>query len=226
MSSSNGALESSVSQARGASVEMSMAVVIFLLSALPLLALQTDGKQAKSGQGPTSGATVVTVDAPVQELLGGYLRWSQQHPEAIPEARPLIPRPAQGGAQSQPGEGAGTGTEIHVLRMPSVDLYSASGVSLYYGSKSKENAAFIRAFPDSIRQAKADHVRPTFKEAIEMVDELKPYEAALLARKGCTVFAVAFPGFGESEEQDEAVRELKHRADKLGIGVVEVRLHK
>lgn len=111
------------------------------------------------------------------------------------------------------------------MRTPSVDLYSPSGVPLYYGTDPKANVAFIRALPRSIPHTTSLPSRPTLKETIEMLDELKPDEAALLAGKEYTVFALTFRGPRDSKEQDEAVQELKKRARRIGINVIDVRLH-
>jgi len=199
-----------------------------LLFALPLFAMQAGPGQKKSNTSPTGAGAVVTVDVPLQEFLNGALVWLAHHPEAIPKARPLIPAPSQGGLHS--GHEDAPGPAPMTIKMPSLDLYSPAGVSIYHSEDQQKNPAFIRALPGSIQQAKdakTDEIRPTLQEAIEMLAELKPYEAAIMARKQVTIFALTYPAdTARCGAQDQAIQQLKERAQRIGIRVIEVRLHK
>jgi hypothetical protein len=143
-----------------------------------------------------------TVDASATELLDAYLQWMDHHPEAVPKGNTLK------------------------LDMPAIDLYSPTGVSLYYGVDSMKNAAFLRNLPQGIKSAKTDAIRPSLKEAIEMFPALKAQESTLLADKRYTIFAVSYPNWEICKEQNEAVAKLRERAAQAKIRIIEVRLHK
>lgn len=186
------------------------------LSALLLFfAVQPAAAQAKLHTRLTSAPTVVTVKAPIQQFLEGFVHWLHQHPAAAH----LAQSPA-----------SGPPTHIGMVMLPSVDLYSPAGVSIYYTSGSKENLKFIHALPGSIRQVereKKQKVRPTLKEAMEMIPELKPYEAAVLAKKEYAVLALTFvPPSPQCKAQDAVIRHFERRARGIGVRVIEVRLHK
>jgi hypothetical protein len=191
------------------------------------LVVQLKAVQAESDKRPTATATVLTVEAPLQELMQGYLGWMHRHPEATHQTQPLIPAPAQG-LPNRDSEAASEVVPL-LIRMPSIDLYAPSGVSLYHGTDSEKNAAFIRALPRGIPQgntATTDEVRPTLQEAMEMLVELKPYETTPLAQKGYTVFALTYPDTARCKPQNEAIQELESRAQRIGIRVIEIRLRK
>ncbi|MGH9897695.1 MAG: hypothetical protein ACRD4L_02435 [Pyrinomonadaceae bacterium] len=110
--------------------------------------------------------------------------------------------------------------------MPNMDLYSPSGISIYYGEDSATNAAFLRTLPQAISSTKkTDVARPSLKEAIEMFPALKAQEGALLADKRYTVFAVTYPDWDHCKDQNEAVAKLRKRAGQLKIRIIEVRIH-
>ena len=200
---------------------------VLLLSVLLPLAVQLKAVQAESHKRPTATATVVTVEAPVQELMQGYLRWMHHHPEATPKARSLIPAPSQG--LSNRDSEATPGVVPLQIRMPSIDLYSPSGASLYHGTDAEKNAAFLRALPRGIPQenmAKTNEVRPTLQETMQMLTELQTYEAAPPAKKEYTVFALTYSDSERCKAQNEAIHQLKSRARRIGIRVIEVRLRK
>jgi hypothetical protein len=143
-----------------------------------------------------------TVSSPAEELSEGYLKWAVNHPRSVEaEAR------------------------IRIL-MPTLDLYSPSGVSLYHGEDSLANAAFIRTLPKGIGNAKPATSRPSLKEAIEMFSELKAKEDALLADKSYTIFAITYPDWDRCMDQNAAVAELRGSKGRANIRVIEVRLHK
>jgi hypothetical protein len=196
---------------------------VFLLAVLLPLAVQLNAVQAESDKRPT--ATVLTLESTLQELMQGYLRWMHRHPEATHQTQPLIPAPAQG-LPNHDSE-AGPGVVPLQIRMPSIDLYAPSGVSLYHGTDSEKNAAFLRALPRGIPQrntATTDEVRPTLQEATEMFAGLKPYEAAPSVQKGYTVFALTYPDKDRCKPQNDAIQELESRAQRIGIRVIEIRL--
>jgi hypothetical protein len=145
---------------------------------------------------------VDTIKVSVEDLSNGYFQWLDKHPEAIPAGQKLT------------------------LLMPTIDLYSPAGDSIYFGADSASNAAFLGTLPQGIRDAKTTVVRPSLREAIGMFPEFKAQEDALLADKRYTVFAVTYPDWDHCKEQNEAVAKLRARAAQTSIRILEVRLHK
>lgn len=197
---------------------------IVLLFALSLL--QTGAARPKPVRHFARPAGVVAVDAPLHEILNGYVKWLKHHPEAIPHAQPLIPKTP--GLDASPSQDVASPL---VIRIPSVALYSPSGISVYYDTNSDKNAAFLRALPSGTgdaRQANTGAAEVTLREAIEMFAELKPYEGALLAEKRYTILALTCAdnaGWGtRCKNQNEVIDQLV-RVNRLGIGVIHVRVH-
>lgn len=139
--------------------------------------------------------------ASLDDLFNGYDHWRMQHPNAIPHDKPFR------------------------LDVPFLDVYSESGASVYHGADSRQNAEFLDALPKAINGAKTNDPRPSLKEAVEMFPDFKAQENSILAGKGYTVFAVTYPNWDRCKAQNEAVQKLRERAAKLGIRVLEVRLH-
>ena len=144
----------------------------------------------------------VSVDGSVEDLARGYLQWMKNHPEAVP------------------------GVERLKLEMPTIDLYSPSGTSIYYGADSARNGAFLNTLPQGIHDAKTTVARPSLKEAIEMFPAFKTQEEGLLADHRYTIFAVTYPDWDKCKEQNDAVARLRVRAAQSNMRILEVRLHK
>jgi hypothetical protein len=142
------------------------------------------------------------IEASVQELTAGFLKWEQHYPGATTPGKPMM------------------------IAIPSIDLYSPSGVSLYHGGDSEKNASFIRDLPGNIPHAKTEEVRPSFQEALEMFDALKSQKALSPAGHQYTVFALTYAGADFCKAQNDAIQQLRSRAGQIGIRILEVRLHK
>jgi hypothetical protein len=127
--------------------------------------------RSQTQKGATKSAITI-VDARFQELAQGYMQWRHRHPEATRQAPQEIPDPRQDVPRRDPASDSQPPPLI--VRMPSIDLYSPSGFSVYHGAVSKENAAFIIALPRDIPRGDATtphEVRPTLQEAVEMFPE-------------------------------------------------------
>jgi hypothetical protein len=198
---------------------------VVLLSILLPLAVQPIAVQAGLDERPT--AAVVTIEASQDEVLRGYLQWLHRHPEVMRHVQPLIPV-SPPGLSSHESEAAHA-VEPLLIGTPSIDLYSPLGISIYHGTDSDKNAAFIRALPRSIQQGSAtkiSEVRPTLQEAMEMFAELEPYVGPSLGKTEYTIFALTYADRPYCKTQNEAVEQLKTRARGIGIRVIEVRLSK
>jgi hypothetical protein len=174
-----------------------------------------------------SANAVITVQGSQDELLDGYLQWVHQHPEVMHGAEAIIPSARQ--ESPMPSAQSTRAVEPLVVGTPSIDLYSPAGISLYHGSNSDKNAAFIRALPRGVGQgspAKTSEIRPTLQEAMEMFAELRPYSATPPEKNEVTVFALTFPDKAFCKAQNDAIALLKTRARRIGIRVIEVRLRK
>jgi len=176
------------------------------LGVLACLALACPGCSSRTGAQEASGRVgqdVYSVHASVDEVSLGYIRWAALRSKNK-RAKVML-----------------------TLPMPSIDLYSPDGLSLYHGANSDENAAFIRALPRSIPHSSTAGTRPTLKEAVAMFTELKPYEAKILRRRGYTLFALSYKGADFCRAQNDAIASLeKARAARVGIAVVQVWLHR
>jgi hypothetical protein len=195
-----------------------------VLSFVISLALSAKPAQTKPNGRAATSTRVITVDVPISEAGNAFLAWLQLHPEAAPQPKPIIPAPSQGlqGPQKE------SGSKPLMIQTPSIDLYSPSGVSLYHGTDSEKNAAFIRDLPRSIREVKrpeTNDIRPTLKEIVEMFAELKPYEADILAGKQDTIFALTLFDTARCKAQNDAMQELRRQPSEVGVRIVEVRLH-
>jgi len=164
----------------------------------------------------------ITIEAPLQELLQGYLRWTGGRSAPSHQTQTLILDPSKEGFGHSPE----AGVDPFLIKMPSIDLYSPSGVSLHHGTDSEKNAAFIRALPQSIPRndnAKTAEVRPTLREATDMLTEFKAY-GEQLGRGRYTLFALTYSDAPRCRAQNEAVQQLASRAHRLNIRVIEVRI--
>lgn len=115
-----------------------------------------------------------------------------------------------------------------MLRMPYLELYSPSGISLYRGTNAEQNAAFLRELPHGMptkSTTDSEELRPTFQEYMNMNPKLKPYFPRILAKKEATIFAVTFPDKPFCKAQNEAMQQFKSRANSINVRVIEVRLH-
>jgi hypothetical protein len=128
-----------------------------------------------------------------------YLHWLRHHPEA-------------------------KSGRTFKLKMPTLDIYSANGSSVYFGDESDKNAAFIRDLPGNLSQSKNSVVRPTVAEGMEMFPELKAKVTALGVGTRYTVFSLSYAVGSLGKEQNEALSELRKKSQRLGIRVIEVRI--
>jgi hypothetical protein len=204
--------------------------IVLASTLLVLLASQSRASQTNMPQRATSSTVVITIQAPLMELLTGLLPWAIQHPGALPQHqdRPIIPA-ASGQFPSQQSQSSSGGT-AYAVQVPYIDLYSSSGTSIYYGDQPTQNAAFIDALPASIHQAELQKTRPTrpsLKEVVQMLSELKPYEASILSGKKYILFSVTGPTTeAKNKTQVAAIEQLEKRAQKVGIRIIEVQVHK
>jgi len=148
--------------------------------------------------GQANNQTSIT-SMPYDNFVRAYLQWFGHHPEAV------------------------GGQKLIRMDMPAIDLYSPTGELLYHGTDSSENAAFLKSLLKEIPGKKSNDVRPSLKEAIEMLPDFKKHEDELLSDKRYTVFAVTYPNDAECKRQNEAVAQLR-TSGQSKIRVLEVRL--
>lgn len=223
--------------------KLRVALVFILLPSV----VQPNAAQTQAELSRHKVVSVISVKASVQELFQGYHQWMVRHPQAVPQAPKPVPlqgfpvgssqtssqfpsvNPESLQGIAKPDSERSNDRPPLLIRTPSVDLYSPSGVSLYHGTKSEENAAFIRALPLGIQEGKTkktNEIRPTLQEAMGMFPEFDPYKSMPTGKNLSTVFVLAFPDLVDCKAQDGAIQELKSRAHGLGIRVIEVRIHR
>lgn len=165
-------------------------------------------------------ATVITIQSPLSTMFEGYLNWLHHHPQAGTSAS------ADGQDLSKGTPSTAAGTSLRVS-MPSIDLYSPSGVSLYHGTNSEKNATFIRGLlpggPPRHMNPPSEP-RPTLQEALAIFPQFRPYETSVLANRMYTVFAMTYPNQSKYKEQNDAIEQLRGRARELHIRVIEVQV--
>jgi hypothetical protein len=167
------------------------------------IAAQSGLVQAQTTSHQQNPPAVLTVKAPIRNLLEGYHSWTHRQ------------------------LGSAAPNEIKTI-MPFIDVYSPSGVSIYHGEGSAKNAAFIQALPGNIPHGKvvANAARPTLQEAINMFPELATYKIKPDPENIYTIFAVTFPDCDPCKPQNDAMDQLKARAQNAGLRVIEVKILK
>jgi hypothetical protein len=172
-----------------------------IFSLLFILSFTLPPMQGLSRIEESRNIVVLTVQSGLTEMFQGYSVWGKKHP-ALDDS----------------------GTKVH---MPSIDLYSPKGESIYHGVNSEKNAEFIRTFSPSEPQKNAGkmaEVRPTLSEALAIFPEFKPYITAILAKREYTFFAMTYPDEPLTKAQNEAIQQLKSSARKFGIRILEVQV--
>ena len=111
-----------------------------------------------------------------------------------------------------------------MLKMPYLELYSPSGVSLYRGTGAEHNAEFLYKLQSYMPNTPVptNDLRPTLIEYTSMIAQLRVYQAELLSKNEPTILAVTFPDKLFCQAQNEA---MKHWEKQSRIRVVEIRLH-
>ncbi len=171
----------------------------------------------------TSNSPIIVVQSPLSEMTAGYLKWLHQHPQASNDS-------LEGSQTNTSKYQQNSGLSLRI-EMPSLDLFSTSGKSLYHGTNSEKNADFIHALRNSHvignRLTKALSV-PTLEEAIAIFPELNAYKNSVLGKKMHTLFTVTYPGTSMCKAQNDALDGFKYEAwrDGIRIIVVQVQLQK
>jgi hypothetical protein len=154
---------------------------------------------------PSCAQTNIATDAiaqmSVDEFNAGLFHWMDLHPKEFPR-----------------------GTVLNV-DYPILDLYSSKGISIYHGENSEKNAKFLRDFPESVDGSKVTSLRPTLKEAIEMVPDFRRQVGSLVSGAKYTAFVFTYVNWSQCKAQNEAIQELRKHAKESGIRILEVRLH-
>jgi hypothetical protein len=168
------------------------------------IAAQSGVVQAQTTSHQQNPPAVLTVNATLQNLYDGYHSWTHRH---LGSASPNVIK----------------------TFMPFIDVYSPSGVSIYHGEDSDKNATFIHALPSNIPHGnvvKTNAARPTLQEAIDMFPELATYKINSGPENVYTIFAVTFPDTERCKAQNDAMVQLKARAQNTALRVIEVRILK
>ena len=175
---------------------------------------------AQSANTNANSTNVVSVTGSGSELGHGYLAWTINHPGAQQESVRVV--------KAVPLSGQRT-TTISSILWPRMDIYSAAGVSIYYGSNSAQNVNIIDALPHelpTINTTSGRPTRPTLKEACSMFHALRCGGKHDSPQFDYTVFVInkTRAGFHDCEEQDAAIQRLKQRVEGTRIRIVEVRI--
>jgi hypothetical protein len=134
------------------------------------------------------------------EFEVGLFQWIGHHPDVFPR---------------------GAVVSAH---FPVLDLYAPTGLSIYHGDDSAKNAAFIQGLPKSIAGSSVNTLRPTLKEAIEMIPSFRAQKQTLLASKQYTAFVITYPDWDRCKAQNDAIAELRKHSQEIGVRILEVSL--
>lgn len=148
-------------------------------------------------------ASAISVNAPSQEWIGGYLEWTHHHPG-------VIKRDASGSPVSL------------VLEMPYLELFSPSGVRLYHGKTSEGNAAFIDSIQSQLPHLTAvadSDPRPSLQEYLDMFSELRPYRDQITQHPMYTLFSVSYNDSSMCKAQVDAIRRI---APSASLRIIEI----
>lgn len=174
---------------------------ITLLIIFVLVSFSTHG-QSSGKQTQNNNNNDFIANASVEEFATAYLDWISRQP------------------------GIGDDSKPHRMELPTLDIYSSTGVSLYFGTNSAANAAIIRKLPQELPK-QATVARPSLSEAIDMFQELKSQKEKILSGQRYTIFAVTYPNWDHCKEQNEAIAQLRERRQQMpNIRIVEVGLHR
>jgi hypothetical protein len=192
----------------------------------------------KHSRSQIKGPHIIVVRASTGHLLRGYLAWVQSHPQARPEVpKELSSKDLSGNqeftranktSRSAPALGFARPPESapFLIHTPSIDLYSPIGKSIFYSYNAVNNARFLRELPKSIDNRAyrgTGGLRPTLREAVNMMPELKKYAPTILATDGYTIFALTCTR-SHCAPQREALNQIAGHLQGTDIRVVELLL--
>jgi len=190
--------------------------------ALAVLSAASQLLLAQTQPGPHHDAAVITVQSPISEVMDGYHNLTIHHPELNKTSSG-----APSHSATMPFSNDAAEKPSLEIRMPSIDLYSPAGISLFHGTSVATNASFIRGFQPNIPLKSAQSMtefRPTLAEALAIFKELAPYAGRILARKHYTIFVMTYPNVPSYKPQDDALEVLMQHAQQMRVQVVEVQL--
>ena len=156
----------------------------------------------------TKVPAAVYVETQITSWTSGFGKWVAARPAVV-----------------QAHEASGSGP--YMLRTPFLDYFAANGDSLYSGSTLSTNVDFVRDLPKSAEAKPGNSNKapePTLADYLDMLPELQPYKAAILARKRPVALAICSYQKPECVQQNQALQEFKRRAPSLKIQVIEVKL--
>lgn len=143
----------------------------------------------------------LVVDASVNELADGYNEWQGRHPEEFKHGVPLK------------------------VDLPSVDLYTRDGRSVFHGTNDVSNARFISSLSSGSPIPTAVITRrPTLEEALQIIPALRPFKSRFLSTGHPTLLAFTYPNWQDAANQNKLLAELETRSH-ASMQIIEVRLH-
>jgi hypothetical protein len=189
------------------------------------------------GSAQQSAGRLIIVDGSPHELMDGYHSWMVRHKEVLDSLRTgsakasINPNSSSSSVASgdhpitlspQPQDDADSSPLL--VRTPSIDLYSPSGISVLHSTDPASNAQIIRSIADhriTAGKVPLKELRPTLREAIQMFSKLGPFGNQV---NGYVLFAITCAE-ARCDSQREAINQLHAMPVLKGVSVVEVNLH-
>jgi hypothetical protein len=109
--------------------------------------------------------------------------------------------------------------------LPSVDLYTRDGRSVFHGTNDVSNARFISSLSSGSPIPTAVITRrPTLEEALQIIPALRPFKSRFLSTGHPTLLAFTYPNWQDAANQNKLLAELETRSH-ASMQIIEVRLH-
>jgi hypothetical protein len=123
-----------------------------------------------------------------------------------------------------PGHMTGSPRQIHI-KLPSIDIYDPAGTLVYHGESGDGNAGVIISLPQQIHDLRPSGTHPDLKDALQMAPDFANLAPAILSNGRYTVLALSSTSqCSRCALQNEAIANLKKRAPRANINVLELLL--
>ena len=164
--------------------------------------------QQRSARIENSRPPAVRIRASAEEVTRRFFQWRELQRAA---GRPM------------------TGNLVVVI--PGIYVYNPSGQCIEKRERSSQTIPFLQALGKQglsgvLKGSAADCQVPALSELVAMFDGLKPYQKALLEGGHPVLVVWSCTERSSCREQDRAVARQRRRLQQLGVGLVEIVLHR
>ena len=160
-----------------------------------------------ASKAPDRLPSVIHIETAIKPWTDGYAKWVVARPQVV------LARESSSGVQIN-------------LRMPYLDYFGSDGSPHFLGMSAPSNIQFLNKLPLSAQETgnKSIPLEPTLAEYLDIIPNLTPYKARVLAQKLPVVLAICKYESESCKLQNEALHNFSARAASLKIQVIEVKL--